>query len=298
LAFSRSHGNEDIWKMHAGGKAEPFLISSVTDGSPSFSPDGSRVAFCSGRSGEHVTVWLAKADGSEPLPLTNGPGTQQGSPRWSPNGRWIVFDARLADGSWSVQKIDASGGQPRKLIVGPSDNICPSWSSDGSHIYFGSDRSGRSEIWRALADGTGQEKVTLNGGVIALESDDGKTLYYMKAATGTTLRGGTGGTTLRSGGIGKLYASRTDGTEEKEIADRVLARAFDVTKGGVYYLANTGPLRNEIRLFETRTGKTRTVGAFEGELGLGFAVSPDRMTFLFTTIIPPENDLMLVENFR
>jgi len=281
LVFSRSHADGDIWRMRAGGEAEPFLVSSMEDRSPDFSPDGSRIAFASGRSADRVAIWLAKADGSEPLQLTNGPETHQGSPRWSPDGRWVVFDAKRADGFWSVQAIDAGGGQPRKLIGGSFSNLCPSWSRDGSHIYFGSDRSGRFEIWRAQADGTGPEQVTRNGGVVSLESDDGETLYYMK-----------------TGSAAPLYASRTDGTAEREIADRVVARAFAVAPGGVYYLANSGPSRNEIRFFETGAGKTRTAGVFEGRLGLGFAVSPDRTTFLFAIGRPPANDLMLVEKFR
>jgi hypothetical protein len=148
-------------------------------------------------------------------------------------------------------------------------------------VYFGSDRSGRFEIWRSLADGSGPEPVTRNGGMVALESDDGKSLHYTK-----------------TGDDAPLYTSRIDGTKEKVVADRIVARAFAVGTGGVYYLCNAGPSRNEIRFYETATGKTRTAGVIEGGLGLGFAVSPDRTTFLFTMRRPPDTDLMLVENFR
>jgi Tol biopolymer transport system component/DNA-binding winged helix-turn-helix (wHTH) protein len=280
LAFSRSYADEDIWRMQSRSKSEPFLVSSMVDRSPDFSPDGRRIAFATSRSADRVTIWLAKADGSEAIQLTNGPENHQGSPKWSPDGRWIAFDANGKDGLWSIQLVDASGGQPRNLISG-SNNLCPSWSRDGRYVYFGSDRSGHFEVWRSRANGGIPEQITRQGGMVALESDDGKTLYYTK-----------------TGGDAPLYSSRVDGTEERKVVDRIVARAFAAAAGGVYYLCYIGPSRSEIRFYESATGKDRVVGLVEGRLGLGFAVSPDRGTFLFTMQRPPANDLMLVENFR
>jgi Tol biopolymer transport system component len=55
----------------------------------SYSPDGKRVPFSSNRSGEHQ-IRVADADGTNPVALTNIPGTIAGSPRWSPDGQTIV----------------------------------------------------------------------------------------------------------------------------------------------------------------------------------------------------------------
>ncbi|MBI3474606.1 MAG: winged helix-turn-helix domain-containing protein [Acidobacteria bacterium] len=57
---------------------------------PQFSPDGTRIAFMSNRSGPWQ-IWLSNADGSNPMQIsrTNSAGT----PRWSPDGQSIAFDA-------------------------------------------------------------------------------------------------------------------------------------------------------------------------------------------------------------
>ena len=51
---------------------------------------------------------------------------------------------------------------------------------DGRWIYFGSNRTGRAEIWRAPGAGGRAEQVTNDGGITAVESTDGATLYYRK----------------------------------------------------------------------------------------------------------------------
>jgi WD40-like Beta Propeller Repeat len=56
----------------------------------------------------------------------------------------------------------------------------PSWPSDGRWIYFASDRTGGSEIWREPADGGQETQITHQGGFDPRESQDGKVLYYLK----------------------------------------------------------------------------------------------------------------------
>jgi Tol biopolymer transport system component len=56
----------------------------------------------------------------------------------------------------------------------------PSWSRDGTSVYFESLRTGRPEIWKAPATGDQAVQVTRNGGHLAFESADGRTLYCTK----------------------------------------------------------------------------------------------------------------------
>jgi serine/threonine protein kinase/Tol biopolymer transport system component len=98
LIFSRNLQDFDIWRHRVGGVAEPLIVSSLAETNPQFSPDGSRIAFESNRSGESEEIWVAQADGSKPVQMTNNLGRHQGSPRWSPDGRWIAFDSQGEDG--------------------------------------------------------------------------------------------------------------------------------------------------------------------------------------------------------
>ena len=79
--------------------------------------------------------------------------------------------------------VQSSGAQSRLLTGGPFNSQVPSWSRDGEWIYFSSDRSGRFEIWRIPSQGGSAEQVTRDGGYVARESADGKTLYYTKTSS-------------------------------------------------------------------------------------------------------------------
>jgi hypothetical protein len=58
--------------------------------------------------------------------------------------------------------------------------VLPSWSSDGRWLYFGSDRTGRLEIWKQPVEGGTAIQVTRNGGALSAESEDGGVLYFAK----------------------------------------------------------------------------------------------------------------------
>jgi len=236
LAFSRYLSHANVWRLETGGKPAPFLTSSSAyDLSPQYSPDGRRIAFCSNRQVANFAIWAANADGTGPAQITNISSPASGSPEWSPDGRWLAFDAFEQGSGWDVWVVEASGSSPRQLTHGPGDNDIPSWSRDGSSIYFESNRTGRPEIWRIPAGGGTAVQVTRDGGYVAFESTDGKTLYY----------------TLSEGGVEGLYAKQLpDGEEKQVLKDGVDARGFAVFSDGVYYLHQHGANSYEIRFRE------------------------------------------------
>jgi Tol biopolymer transport system component len=70
----------------------------MVDVNPEFSPDGPKMAFVSDRGGETSDIWVANADGSEPVRVTHENGLAS-TARWSPDGRFIVFDLYTPDGA-------------------------------------------------------------------------------------------------------------------------------------------------------------------------------------------------------
>jgi Tol biopolymer transport system component/DNA-binding winged helix-turn-helix (wHTH) protein len=285
LAFSRQIWDTDVWRLQTQGTPQPLLVSKVADQSAQFSPDGRRIAFLSNRGSQTAGIWLANADGTSVFELIRGSilikGRINGAIRWSPDGLRIAYEATDNDGRAQVSVVDSSGGQPLQLTSGPFPSNAPSWSHDGKWIYFGSDRSGRFEVWRVPSKGGAAEQITRQGGYLALESVNGKTIYYTKTSLD-----------------GPLFSQSLGGGEEKQVLEQVVNRGIAVFEDGIYYFAATGPTKFEIRFHEFATGRSRLISPIEAPLFNGLSVSPDRETFLFTRIADAEIDLWMIENFR
>jgi serine/threonine protein kinase len=282
LVFFRRLQDDDIWRYHVGGGMEPLIASSLNDANPQFSPDGEKIAFASERSGEVNEIWMAHADGSGLVQMTNRLGRSQGTPRWSPDGRWIAFDAQGQDGNQDIYVIDASGGRPRRITVEPSAENVPSWSRDGKWVYFNSDRTGRQEIWRVPFSGGAPERVTANGGYVAFESADGKSLFYTKSA-----------------GTSPLFAQPLSGGPERQVLPAVSQRAFVPVEDGIYYIDRREEDRKySLQFFQFSSNTSRLLTNIEGFVYLGLSVSPDRQTILFSKSATNGANLMMIENFQ
>jgi serine/threonine protein kinase len=282
LAFVQGGRSVAIYRFEVRHPPEAVLGSSREDTFPNFSPDGRRITFSSRRAGEGREIWLAGADGSNPMQLTHGPGTWQGSPRWSPDGQRIAFDSQSEDGKWGIWTIDADGGSPRRLTLDPGNENMPSWSRDGRWIYFRSDRTGGLEIWRIPATGGSEERVTHDGGSLAYESADGKTLFF-----------------TRANGDAPVFALPLAGGPERKVLECVLA-GFAVGPAGVYHLGCSADLRAvPLYLLDPVTGRDRLLGKLDqASPANGLTVSPDGKTILYVKVENQGSDLMMIENFR
>jgi TolB protein len=98
----------------------------IQNWTPSWSPDGSRLAFASTRSG-NVDIWVVKGDGSGLRQLTTHPGADQ-TPTWSPNGSLIAFTSDRSTGrDPQLYVMNAGGGDQRRLTGERIDR--PTWSA-------------------------------------------------------------------------------------------------------------------------------------------------------------------------
>lgn len=110
---------------------EPLLSPDVT---PAWSPDGTRLAFTSYRTGSPA-LWVMNADGSQLRQLT-ATSTQHGDyfPTWSPDGQWLAFQ-RLSPEAAVIGRIPATGGTP-EFFPFEGRAYAPAWSPDGAWIAF------------------------------------------------------------------------------------------------------------------------------------------------------------------
>src|SRR6185295_5420164 len=81
---------------------------------------------------------------------------------------------------YHIWTVEAGGGSPRQLTKGPGDENLPTWSHDGRYVYFAATRRESTDVWRIAATGGAEERITHNGGQVAMESIDGRTLYFKR----------------------------------------------------------------------------------------------------------------------
>lgn len=132
---------------------------------PSWSPDGSKIAFSSNRerSSTGLDIWVMNADGSGATRLTETAG-QNGRAAWSRDGTKIAFSStRDAGGALDKAEIwvmNADGSDQHALTSDGAFANTPSWSPDGSKIVFQSNRDGTDQLYVMNADGSGITRLT------------------------------------------------------------------------------------------------------------------------------------------
>ena len=277
-------------KLH-GARGAPVNIaeSSRSEQSPSFSSDGKRIAFGSDRGGGGVDIWMADADGTNPIRLTFFNKGHSGSPQWSPDGEWVAFDSSGTDGQGDVLTVRTAGGAPRRLTPGGSNEYVPSWSRDGRWIYFGSDRTGKSQVWKMPSDGGEAIQITKDGGLGGFESHDGQFLYYTKGND----QPGVWRVPVRGGREEPVLAEDPAGA---------YGRCWALVDRRLYYLNTRNQNRQSVEFLDLATRQIRRVldlpRAACASYSPDLAVSPDEGTLLTCFPGAAESDIMLVENFR
>jgi len=126
-------GNPDLYVMDIASKRTTRLTNTprATEGSPAWSPDGSRIVYVSDTSGSQQLYILSRTPGSTPRRLTHR-GTQNGEPDWGANG--LIAYQSLIGGKFQIAVIDPASGQERVITPFDAAYESPSWAPDGRHL--------------------------------------------------------------------------------------------------------------------------------------------------------------------
>jgi Tol biopolymer transport system component len=278
--------NINLWRypLDVPGNPQRLVSSTRISTEPDYSPDGSRIVFASERSGSWE-IWTTRADGSQPLQLTNMPGQQSASPRWSPDSQTIVFDTRF-EGHADLAMIGAQGEGMRRLTTDKSDEFLPRFSRDGKSIYFFSNRSGTTQLWRMPAPSEPAAppvQISVKGLSDAVESEDRKYLYIARRY--------------------KLWRMPIDAKEEQgieEVLPKIFWRDFALVPGGVIYATGWTNLIQTIERMDWATKQKKKIMEIGPRPNLfgPFVVSPDRKWLLTDRVDQQNIEIMMVDNFN
>jgi TolB protein len=165
LYSSSASGYAQIYSANLDGSdLRRISTSRSIDMEPKVNPKtGAEVVFTSGRSGL-PQIYKMNMEGADVIRLTTGEG-EAVNPSWHPDGQHIVFawTKGFEFGNFNIFVMDVATREVVQLTHGAGRNENPVWAPDGKHIVFSSNRSGTSQIWTMLADGTQLKQLTSQG---------------------------------------------------------------------------------------------------------------------------------------
>lgn len=130
--------------------------------SPTWSPDGRRIAYVSFEGNQSaIYIQTLRTGSRERVSARAG---INGAPVFSPDGRRLALTLSQETGNLDIYTLDLATQVLRRLTESPAIDTEPVWSADGRSVYFTSDRQGGPQIYLVPAEAGGRaERVTFEG---------------------------------------------------------------------------------------------------------------------------------------
>jgi len=280
MAYLRDEETVNVRSSRSGKPVANLCPSTLFDGRGiTISPDGKEAAFSSTRGGS-AHIWSCQIATGKAELVSDPRHPQSESPRWSPDGTRIAYTV-IEGNSTDIAVANRRTRTTELLRLPESMEGRPSWSRDGRHLYFRSDRDGSRRIWKMPAGGDVAAAVAVTGpdAYEAIESPDGQWLYYAKD------RAHPG-----------LFRIPAGGGAEQKAADGVREGWWDVAVPGLYWIRQQGGdfCVESLPFGANKAARLATLPK-DGGIWSGFTVSADGSTFYWSQTTRHSVDVMLLD---
>ena len=284
LAFARGRDKVNIWMLQSGPAARPrpLIVSTRIQQNARFSPDGRRVVFDSTRSGAQE-VWLADADGSNPIQATHFNAGISGSPTWCSDSRRFAFDSRV-NGPVSIYVEDIQERIPRRLETGLSEIQLPTWSRDCRSLYVVAGAA-KSTLYRVPVGG-GKATLLYRGVAINATESAGGALFFADAFENASIR--------------RLEPGHTDAPAVPGVPRVRFGTAWQLTDEGIYFVDAASRNAGLIRYYDFVTHSTHRITELRRQVvpWTPLSVSPRDRSLIYSQVEDEESDIMVAETAR
>jgi Tol biopolymer transport system component len=185
--FRRGATDSDVWLFDTRrGVLSRFTTTAGEDIFPSWSRNGTRIAFTSNRGGGFA-LYQKATTGPDPETLLLAASPEETfASDWSPDGRTVLFQRRSEKTGWDLWTLPvASGASASPMIQTDADERDAQLSPDGELVAYAANTSGRYEVYVQPfpASGPGAQ-VSVSGGAQLRWRPDGRELFYIALDSG------------------------------------------------------------------------------------------------------------------